>query len=339
MAEAEKNPIKPLKWGILGAARIAAKSLIPAIRAAGGEVISIGASSRERAADFADVNAIPRACQGYQGVLDDSAVEAVYIPLSNSLHLEWALKTARAGKACLCEKPMVLSAGDARELRSIFERAGCRLQEAFMWRHHAQAAWAETQVASGAIGALQRVNATFSFPLDRPNDYRWKASQGGGALWDIGCYCVNASRYFVGEEPLACSARATFTPGDESVDESAAGWLDFGGGRYATISCSFKAAFHQGIELVGTQGRIWIGSPWLQVGQTTHAVLERDNKRTVQDFEPMNSYTIMVENFTRAVRDPSFALRPAEDGYAQAVAMEGILRSAKKKGEVHSFGK
>lgn len=330
---AKSEAAKPLRWGILGAARIAQKSLIPAIRAAGGEVVAIGASTRARAETFAKENGIARAYEGYQRVLEDDEVDAVYLPLANGLHLEWGVKTAQALKPCLLEKPMTLNAADARELRAEFSRAGVRLQEAFMWRHHAQIEWARKQVESGAIGKLQRIHTSFSFTLDRPADYRWKPEQGGGALWDIGCYCVNASRYFFGREPEAASVAALIHEKNR-VDESAVGWLDFGNGNHAAFTCSFNAMFHQSIDLIGTEARIWIAKPWLQVGQETKVMIERDGEKTIQQFEPMNAYAAMIANFTRAVRDDGAALAPGEDGQDQAIAMEGVLQSAMNGGEV-----
>ena len=141
-------------------------------------------------------------------------------------------------------------------------------------------------------------------------------------------------RFFFGAEPVAVSARAVFSAGPKGVDESAAAWLDFGNGRLGTLSCSFKAGFCQGLELVGTQGRAWIGKPWLQVDQTTQVMIERDGERTIQGFDPMNAYEALVRNFTRAVRDSSYGLRPGEDGCEQAVVMEGLVESARGRGAV-----
>jgi xylose dehydrogenase (NAD/NADP) len=228
----------PLRWGIMGAARITRK-LIPAMQATGAQVLAIAASRRERAEGVANTHGIPRAYEGYEHLLADPDVEAVYLPLANSLHREWLVAIANAGKACLCEKPLVLKASDARGIRARFARAGCRLQEAFMWRHHPQVAWLLDQLVPGRLGELRRLHATFSFNLDRPDDYRWSAAMGGGALWDIGCYGVNAARFFFRAEPEAASFRAWFSSRPDGVDEAAAGWLDFGGGRFATVSCSF----------------------------------------------------------------------------------------------------
>ncbi|MEW6743343.1 MAG: Gfo/Idh/MocA family oxidoreductase [Planctomycetota bacterium] len=322
---------KPLRWGILGASRIAAK-VLPALQQAGATIVAVAASQKKKAESVAAEFGIARAYEGYARVLEDPDVEAVYNPLANSLHREWLLRTADAGKACLCEKPLALSAADAREVRDRFARAHCRLQEAFMWRHHPQVAWLAAQLVTGKLGAPQRLHAAFSFRLDRAGDYRWSAAMGGGVLWDIGCYGVNAARYFFRTEPVAASVRAWFRPGGDGVDETAVGWLDFGERRGATISCSFSSAFFQGIELVGSEGRAWVERPWISLGRPARVVIERDDKPTTQVFEPTNAYRSMIEHFTRAVRDPRLDLWPAEDGVAQAVAMEGVLASARNGG-------
>ncbi|MBI3736647.1 Gfo/Idh/MocA family oxidoreductase [Candidatus Sumerlaeota bacterium] len=337
-----KKP-KPLRWGILGAARIAGKSLIPAMRASGAEAAAVAASNYARAEEFARAWEIPRVCEGYQQLLENPDVDAVYLPLANGLHKEWAIKSAQAGKPCLCEKPMALTAAGALEIREAFAKAGRLIEEAFMWRHYAQIKWAAERVAAGEIGELRCVNAHFSFTLDRPNDYRWKAAQGGGAFWDIGCYCVNSARRFFECEPAAGSARAQFRqghgePADSLVDESTVGWLDFGNNRFSTFSCSFNSAFSQGIELVGTTARMWIGRPWLQVAQPGRVMIEKDDQKRIQEFEPMNAYVGMIENFTLAVREGRPPIFPAEDGVHQARVMEGLLKSAVEGGAVRKFG-
>lgn len=323
---------RPLRWGILGAARIAGKSLIPAIRAAGGEIVSVGASSRERAESFARDHSIPSAHEGYSSVLEDPQVEAVYIPLANGLHKTWALEAARAGKPCLCEKPLALSFADAEEMTAAFTRARLPLMEAFMWRHHTQIARARDEIAAGAIGELCGLHGHFSFMLDRPADYRWRADQGGGALWDIGCYPVNAARLFFGAEPVVASAGMSLRANDSTtpgVDVASTAWLDFGSGRMASVYCSFGASFHQSIELIGTRARMWISSPWLSVGRETRMLIQQGDEKRLEKFEPMNAYVSMINTFTHAVRSGEPLPDPAETGLAQARAMDMLLRSAR----------
>jgi predicted dehydrogenase len=324
---------KPLAWGILGAARIARKALIPAIRARGGRVAALGASRMERARELAAEMEIATALEGYQAVIDHPEVEAVYVPLANGDHFHWALACARAGKHCLCEKPIVLRAHEAVELREAFALAGCRLMEAFMWRHHPQVRRVEEWLGAGEIGETRRIHAEFSFLLDRPQDYRWSEAQGGGAFWDIGCYCVNAMRLLFGDEPeVVAGRRAPVEAEASSVDLSTAGWLDFGGDRLGTFACSFSTSFAQSVTITGTRGRIRLHRPYLGAGRPAELELLIGEERVAERFEPHDAYAEMVCHFTRAVRDPSFALLPGEDGVAQTTVMEALVASAAHHG-------
>jgi predicted dehydrogenase len=328
----DSNQPQPLRWGILGAARIARKAFARAIQATGGGAIAIGASSLERAREFAGEFGIPRAFEGYRPVLESPEVEAVYIPLANGLHFQWALECARAGKHCLCEKPLVLTADEAQQLREAFAQAGCLLVEGFMWRHHPLAAWLEQQLGEGGIGELQRVSASFSFMFDRPDDFRWRDDQGGGALWDIGGYCVNAMRMFFAGEPQLVSARSRWVAPESRTDAATVGWLDFGENRLGTFNCSFTSAYHQFITLVGSRGVIQVDRPFTGLAGPVTAQVQIGDAATQELFEPDNAYERLVEHFTRAARDPSFALSPAEDGLAQSRVMEALARSALNSG-------
>lgn len=323
---------KGLRWGILGAARIARKAVAPAIIAQGGTIVAIGASSLGRAEDFAQALKIGQAVEGYQAVLDHPEIDAVYIPLANGLHFRWALEAARAGKHCLCEKPLALGAGEARELHETFDRLDCRLMEGFMWRHHPQVAWVLERVRRGDLGDLRRIHGQFSFRLDRPEDYRWRDDQGGGALWDIGSYCVNAMRLFLDAEPVAVGARSTPVASGSRADRSSVGWLDFGEDRLATFECSFDSVFQQELHLVGTEGSLRLSRPFSSSNQRTEVLLEIDGEVEAMVFEPLDTYRAMIDHFTRTVRDPSFSLRPAEDGLAQATVMEALAESAQCEG-------
>jgi predicted dehydrogenase len=318
---------RPLNWGVLGAARIARK-VVPAMRQAGTVVAAVGAGTRARAEAFARELSIPRAIEGYQEVIDCPEVDAVYIALTNDQHCRWALACARAGKPCLCEKPMALSVEEARQLREAFSEAGARLVEAFMWRHHPQTPWILHQLREGEIGDLLRIHAEFSFNLDRPDDYRWRDEHGGGSLWDIGVYCVNAMRLFFGEEPHAASVCLTPAPGARQADATAVGWLDFGHGRVGTFQSSFVSDWRQMLTLTGTHGIIEVERPFIGVlDQPTRCRRVTAKDAHEETFPPDNAYARMVDHFRRAVHDASFALMPAEDGVAQAVVMASLAAS------------
>jgi predicted dehydrogenase len=318
---------RSFKWGILGAARIARK-LIPAMREAGTEVAAVGASTLGRAQELAREMDIPLAVEGYQAVIDNSEIDAVYIPLANHLHSRWALACARAGKPCLCEKPLVLTADEARQLREAFAESGARLVEGFMWRHNPQTQWILHQLREGEIGNLLRIDADFSFSLNRPDDFRWRDEYGGGALWDIGVYCINAMRLFFGEEPRTVSTCVALAQGAKQADASAAGWLDFGGGRLGVFHCSFVSVWRQSLSLIGTRGMIEVERPFIgTIERPSVCRLTNGDGMREQHFPPSDSFLHMIAHFRRAVGDASFALMPAEDGVAQALVMESLASS------------
>lgn len=325
---------EPLGWGILGAARIAGK-ILPALRASGARVEAVAARDRARAEQLAAAHGIRRTWGRYEEVLADPAVDAVYLPLVNHLHHEWLVAIADAGKHCLCEKPLALSAAEATHVTGRFRDAGLCLQEAFMWRHHPQVRWLDRELEPGKLGSPRRIHASFSFPLDRPHDYRWRRSLGGGVLWDIGCYGVNAARYFFRSEPIAASFRGIWGDGEDAADETVAGWLDFGEGRLATISCSFRSAFDQGLVIAGTEGTARVERPWLAVDQAAAVRTQRGYEMDVHEFEPVNAYRAMIEHFTRAVRGAE--PWPGEDGGAQAHAMGAAFGSVVRQGEPSSL--
>jgi predicted dehydrogenase len=189
-------------------------------------------------------------------------------------------------------------------------------------------------VIEGEIGSLRRIDANFSFTLDRPDDYRWRDDQGGGALWDIGCYCVNAMRLFFGGEPEAVSARSVPVAPGSRADRSTVAWLDFGGDRLGAFGCSFSSIYARSLTLIGTEGLIHLDQPFVGYNIAVSARLEMGGQRRDQVFDPENAYQNMIDHFTRAVRDPSFALQPAEDGLAQACVMESLAVSAASGGDV-----
>ena len=202
-----------------------------------------------------------------------------------------------------------------------------------MWRHHPQTAWLMRRLDEGEIGDLVRIQAEFSFMLDRPDDYRWRDDAGGGSLWDIGAYCVNAARLFYGDEPETVAARLVHAPGASIADASAVGWLDFGRGRLAAFHSSFVSTFSQSLALVGTRGRIDVERPFIgRVDQPTRCRILTAAGERWQTFEPDNAYTHMVQHFRRTVHDTSFALLPAEDGVAQAHVMEALSISGRRLG-------
>jgi predicted dehydrogenase len=321
-------PTEPrLRWGILGCARITRRGLIPGIReSARGTLQALGSRDGATADAWVREFAIPKAHAGYQAVLDDPAVDAVYIPLPNELHKPWVLAAAAAGKHVLCEKPLARDAEEARVMAVECRARGVVLMEAFMWRHQPRTAALRRLVADGTIGTLRLVRSSFSFPI-AAGDWRLDPARGGGALWDIGCYGVSTARLFAGAEPESVRSLARFGP--SGVDLSLTAALRFPGGVLGLIDCSFEQPFRCVYELVGTRGSIEVPDAYLPPAQPVARLRGTDRDQDLV-FDGRNQYAAMVDAFAAAVSDPAHHLPdPAEDGVAQMVVLDAILAAAR----------
>jgi predicted dehydrogenase len=246
--------------------------------------------------------------------------------LTNELHRPWVDAAADAGKHVLCEKPLALNAAEARAMVAHCRSRGVVLMEAFMWRHQPRTAALRRLVAEGTIGELRLIRSSFSFTID-PNDWRLDPARGGGALWDIGCYGVSTARLFAGAEPEVVEATARFGP--TGVDLSLAAVLRFPGGILGMLDCSFEQPFRCTYELVGTQGVLKVPDAYLPPARPIARLRRSD---TAQDlvFDGQNQFAEMVDAFALAVADPAHHLpEPAEDGLAQMVVLDGILRASR----------
>ena len=251
----------PVRWGVIGAARIALDKVVPSMQE--GElsrVVAIASRSVDKARAAATALGIERAYDSYEALLEDPDVEAIYNPLPNHLHVPWSIRAVQAGKHVLCEKPIAMSAQEAIELRDAAMRAGVLVGEAFMVRAHPQ--WIETRrlVESGRIGALQLVHGHFSYPRRDANDVRSRVEYGGGALLDIGCYPITIARWMFGREPLTAVAAIDRDP-EYHVDRITSGVLRFDTG-VATFNCGGAMVPHQRVELFGDRGRMQLDLPF-----------------------------------------------------------------------------
>ncbi len=250
-----------LRWGILSTADIARKKVIPGIQGADRcTVVAIASRDVERARAAAAEAGIPTAHGSYEALLADTAVDAVYIPLPNHLHMEWAIAAARAGKHVLCEKPLAMTAADAQRMVAACEDAGVRLMEAFMYRLHPSWVAVRDLLASGRIGRLTAVESWFSYYNDDATNIRNIQAFGGGALFDIGCYSVNLSRMLFNGEPTRVQASILRDP-LSGVDIRTSALLEFGDGL-ATFTCATRAEDDQRVEIYGTDGRISVEIPF-----------------------------------------------------------------------------
>jgi predicted dehydrogenase len=241
-----------LRIGILGAARIAGAFMIGAKASSHVEVVAIASRERARGELFAHTHGIPRVCS-YDELIADRGIDAVYIPLPNSLHAAWSMAAARAGKHVLCEKPLAVGEAEAQAMFDAADAHGVVLIEAFPYMFQPQTLEIEQLIASGAIGDVRLVFATFGFTIADPANIRLDAQLGGGALMDAGCYPVSLARQVFGARPLRVAPTARWVDG---IDQTLAATLEFRGGGIAQISCSFATAVHRRAIIAGSRGVI-----------------------------------------------------------------------------------
>ncbi len=323
-----------LRWGVVSTAKIARVKVIPALHeATGNEVVAIGSRDLDAARRVASELAIPTAHGSYEAVLADDDVDAVYIPLPNHLHAEWVARAAEAGKHVLCEKPLAMTAAQAEEMVAVCAEAGVALMEAFMYRHHPVWDRIVEIVGSGRLGALRSVHSTFSYYNDDPANIRNIAEAGGGALMDIGCYCLNASRLLLGGEPTAARSVIVTDP-DLGVDTTTSAALAFGEAT-ATFTVSSRAKADQHLEVSGTEGRLAVETPFVISAERptllrlhTGKALPADAEGEVEVIAPRSPYTTMVERFAAAVRAGSAVPTPPVDGVATMRAIEAVRAGA-----------
>jgi len=250
-----------VRWGVMGCAGVARQVMVPGIRASeNGSVLAVASRSLDTARAFAAELDIERAYGSYDELLQDDDVQAVYIPLPNSMHKEWTIRAASAGKHVLCEKPLASNAKEAAEMTESCRRYGVILMEAFAVRFHPQTLMVKRLVDEGRIGDVMRISAVHSSPPPRPDDTRLSRELSGGVLMDKGCYCVNLARFIFGSEPQTVVATAEF--GETSgVDERVTATLEFDGGGVAQFDSGFGLtgnSYQQPYTVYGQMGHIYV---------------------------------------------------------------------------------
>lgn len=242
------------RWGILGTGRIARRFALALRSSASEQVLAVASRDQARAGAFARELGVERAYDSYDALLDDPQVEVVYIALPASLHASWAIAAARAGKHILCEKPLATSAAEAEEMFEVARQSGVWLMEAMMYRFHPQTQQVQALLAQGAIGEVRQVQVSFTVQVRDPANTRLIPELGGGALFDVGCYCVNLARMAIGAAPEQVHALARWAP--SGVDESLLATMEHPGGAFSQIACSLGATRNNLGRIIGSQGII-----------------------------------------------------------------------------------
>ncbi len=315
-----------VSWGLLSTANINLPILAAARASDLAEVTAVASRDSERAEAYAREHGLERAHGSYEALLEDPDIEAVYISLPNALHIPWTLRALEAGKHVLCEKPFSRRAEDVERAFDLAESLGLVLSEAFMYRHHPQTAKLAELVAEQAIGQLRVVRAAFSFPLTAErggDDTRFDPELDGGAMMDVGCYCVNAIRLLAGE-PEHVNAEQVLGP--TGVDVVFAGTLSHANGVVTHFDCGFVLPRRSELEVVGEEGSLFVATPF-QVRSPGIELRRGDDVEHVA-VEPGDSYQLELENVSAAIRGETPPLLGRHDAVGQARTIEALYGAA-----------
>jgi D-xylose 1-dehydrogenase (NADP+, D-xylono-1,5-lactone-forming) len=315
--------LEKVRFGILSTAHINRLVIPPARESDKVEIVAVASRERSRAEEYARKWEVERAHGSYEALLEDSEVDAVYISLPNTLHVEWSIKAVEAGKHVLVEKPFSRHPEEVERAFDAAESAGRLLSEAFMYRHNPQTARLSELVRDGAIGELRLVRAAFSYSLYDADNIRLRTDVEGGSLMDVGCYCISGSRLLAGE-PESVLGRAYIGP--TGTDWVFTGSMRFSGGVFGLFDCGTTLPNRDELEAVGTEGSLFLDDPWHC--RTPVIELRHDGDVEQIELEPVDSYRLELENLADAIRGEAPLLLGREDAVAQARALEALHRSA-----------
>jgi xylose dehydrogenase (NAD/NADP) len=311
----------PVKWGIVSTANIN-RNVIPGARASDKvELVAVASREQARADAYAREWEIPRAYGSYDELLADAEIEAVYISLPNTLHCEWSIKAMEAGKHVLCEKPLSRDPDEVSAAFAAAERTGMLMSEAFMWRHNPQTKKLKELVDGGAIGELRLIRSTFSYSLYDETNIRLRTEVDGGALMDVGCYCVSGSR-LLGGEPL--EAHGLARRGPTGTDWVTAGVLRFPSDVLATFDCGTALPNRDELEAIGSEGSLFLDDPWHCKTPVNELRREDDVERF--ELEPKDSYRLELENMSDAIRGEAELLLGRDDAMGQATTIAALSK-------------
>ncbi|QJB55355.1 Gfo/Idh/MocA family oxidoreductase [Pseudodesulfovibrio sp. zrk46] len=331
--------MKKVRFGILSTAKIGRTKVIPAMQQGKyTEVTAICSRNEDAARAVADDLGIPKAYGSYEALLADPDIDAVYIPLPNHMHVDWAINSMAAGKHVLCEKPIGLDTEEANRLIDATSRyPDLKVMEAFMYRHHPQWLEAKRLVDEGEIGELITIQSFFSYFNADPDNIRNQSALGGGGLMDIGCYNISLSRLLFNAEPTRVCGVADVDP-DFGTDRHFSGMLDFSG-RISTFTCSTQMSPYQRVNILGTKGRVEILIPFnAPPDRPTQLIVQRDYMEDEEDrvrnvtFGICDQYTVQGDLFAKAILDDTPVPTPLTDAWANMHVLE-VLRESAAKGE------
>jgi D-xylose 1-dehydrogenase (NADP+, D-xylono-1,5-lactone-forming) len=319
-----------VRLGLLSTANINRMILAGAAPSPEVEVVAVASRDAARAEAYAREHGIARAHGSYEALLADPDVDAVYISLPNSMHVDWSIRAVEAGKHVLCEKPLARRPGEVERAFDAAGRAGRILAEAFMYRHHPQASRVAELVRGGAIGEPRAIRAAFSFPLADLENVRMRPELEGGSLMDVGCYCVSGSRLLAGEPERVYGEQRT---GPTGVDTTFVGTLRFPGDVVASFHSSMDLPNRQELEVLGTEGTLLVQAPW-RVDLGGDVLITRGGAVEPVEIPQADAYRAELEDLAAAIRGEREPLLGLPDALGQARVIEALYRSAETGGPV-----
>jgi predicted dehydrogenase len=327
---------QPLRWGVLGAANIAVRKVIPAMRASPRAcVVAVASRDIEKAQRAAAALDVPSAYGSYEELLADPNVDAIYYPLPNHLHVPWSVRAANAGKHVLCEKPIALTSDEARTLMEARDRNRVVIAEAFMVRVHPQWLEVRRRVRDGRIGTLRLVTGHFSYFRRDPKDVRSRVDWGGGALFDIGCYPITLARWLFDAEPIGVIATLDRDP-ELGVDRLVSALLQFESG-HALFSCGSQLVPFQRMTILGERRRIEVEIPFNAPPDRRCRIFVDDGSSlasaaaTMIEFPAIDQYALQAERFADAVAGRCEVAVTLEDAIANMAVIDALFRSAETR--------
>jgi predicted dehydrogenase len=325
---------RTVSWGVLSTAKIGREKVIPAMQKSEvSRIDAIASRDPDTAKRVAAALSIPKSYSSYEGLLADPSIEAIYNPLPNHLHVPWTIRAMEAGKHVLCEKPIALTAEEARLLIATRERTGRIVAEAFMVRQNLQWQRAREIARSGAIGEVRAIQTFFSYFLDDPTNIRNKADIGGGGLMDIGCYAIATARYIFGAEPVRIIGTIDRDP-TMRTDRLTSALAEFPGNRHLTLTCSTQLSPYQRVVIVGAKGRVEVLIPFNAPPDRPCRIVIDDGRdlfgggARVEELPVVDQYTLQGDAFSRVILGEAKLEYPIEDAVLNMRVIDAVFRSA-----------
>lgn len=314
------------RWGILGTARINSK-IIPLLESnVDQKFVAIASRNVERAKAYANQHKIEQSYGNYEELVTSANVEAIYNSLPNDQHFHWTKIALENGKHVLCEKPLVLNSKQLVELIEVSKRTKCILMEGFMYRHHKQIKILRELISSEKLGHIHHVRSSFHFTMPSGPNIRMNVANGGGAIWDLGCYIIDLSNFIFSRKPKSVAASASYTQG---IDTIFSGFLNYGDGETASFDCSFQGARRDFLEIVGSHGTLMLERPFKGGPKETIKILSTEGIEELVVEDLVNPYLKEFENFYRSTLKQTTPVVSLQESLSTVKTIEALITAAK----------